>query len=118
MPPGMTTTIPVQPKFILKSMSIWGVIVMAASYVAPIVGTLTGLAGHPVDVPPGDIQTVGTSVGTAIQSVGMAIGAILGVWGRYRAGKVAQPIAVAPTNKIVSVEIPATTSSAAGKKSG
>ena len=94
------TQVVAQPKFILKSMTIWGALVSLASTAFVVVGPILEATGITVPVTPGDVGAVGQAGGNAIAAVGALAGALLTIWGRYKAGRVAQPIAVAPAGPV------------------
>lgn len=94
------TQVIAQPKFILKSMTIWGALVSLASTAYVVVGPILEATGITVPVTPTDVTTVGQAGGNAIAAVGALAGALLTIWGRYKAGRVAQPIAIAPANPV------------------
>jgi hypothetical protein len=67
-------------KWIGKSLTFWGIAVTFLSTVLPAVGPFIGL-----DVTPGEVSEVGTSVTTALQAIGGAIGTVMAIIGRMRA---------------------------------
>ena len=110
------TQVIAQPKFVLKSMSIWGALVSVLSTAYVVVGPILDATGVTVPVTPGDITTVGQAGGNAIAAVGALAGALLTIWGRFRAGKTAQPVSLtvnAAPESVTVVKPPAV-----GKSSG
>lgn len=69
-----------ETKWFAKSLTVWGLVVTGASQFMPFIGPLIG-----IDVTPGEIQEVGTSVSDVISSIGTAAGLIMAFIGRKRA---------------------------------
>ncbi len=69
-----------ETKWIGKSLTIWGVVVTAASTLLPTFGASLGL-----EVTADDVAKVGSSVTDVISAVGTAVGLIMAVIGRMRA---------------------------------
>lgn len=76
-----------------ESMTIWGVILTAASTVLPVIGPLLGF-----DITAEMVQQLGKQVTEVVQALGGVIGTLLAIYGRMRA---TQPIA----RKLVSVKL-------------
>ena len=74
------------PKWWGESMTIWGVIVTAASTVLPVIGPLIGL-----DVTAEMVRQIGQQLTEIVQAVGGVIGTLMAIYGRVRAS---QPIAL------------------------
>jgi hypothetical protein len=65
-----------QPKWIAKSMTLWGAVITAVPVIAPLIG---------VDISPDDVATIGDS-GVSIINAGFGIvGAVMVIYGRLRA---------------------------------
>lgn len=116
------TAVPVQPKFIGKSMTIWGAIMQVISMGVAVGGPILDAVGVTNPVQPGDVETIGQTGMAAIGAVGTLIGAFFTVWGRFRSGTTAQPVSMAAGAAPVKVlVVPADTtgvSSAHPKRSG
>lgn len=84
----------VKTKSFFSSSSIWGLILMAA----PLIGELVG-----IEVTQEDIQTGTNVVDTAVKSVVGFFGFVLGIYGRWKAGRVVQPISVLPSSTVTVV---------------
>lgn len=100
-----TEVVSVQPKWVGKSMTIWGAVVSAVSIFVPIVKQIATQVGTDIPVEPSDITNVGSAVGTTIQAVGGLAGLLLTWIGRVRAGKNPQPIVTVPTSEPVAVTV-------------
>jgi hypothetical protein len=102
----MTTKVVVsQPKFVLKSMSIWGAIMQVISMGVAVVGPIADATGYSNPVQPGDIETIGNTGMAVIGGLGTLIGAFFGIWGRFRAGKSVQPVSIIPNAAPVMIEV-------------
>ncbi len=110
------TQVVAQPKFVLKSMSIWGALVSLVSTAYVVVGPILESTGITVPVTPTDVTTVGQAGGNAIAAVGALAGALLTIWGRFRAGRTAQPVSMVPAAPPVTVTV--VKPPAMGKSSG
>lgn len=100
-----TTTVVAQPKFVLKSMSIWGAIVSVFSMGLQVGGPILDAIGVTSPVQPGDVQVVSDAGSQIISGIGTAIGAALVVWGRFRAGRTAQPVSMTVNANPLTVEV-------------
>lgn len=110
------TQVVAKPKFVLKSMSIWGAIIQVVSMGIAVVKPLAEATGYTVPVEPGDVESIGNAGLAAIGAIGTLAGAFLGIWGRFRAGKTVQPISLtvnAPAQTVTVAKPPAL-----GKSSG
>lgn len=105
----------VQPKWVGKSMTIWGGIIGALTILVPIITQLAGSIGTTVPVDPTDVTSIGDAVGTTIKAIGGVATLVMVFWGRIRAGRVAQPVSMVPNAPAVTVVLPTST---AGKRSG
>lgn len=109
-----TQVVAVQPKFVLKSMTIWGAIMQVVSMGVAVVGPIADATGYSNPVQPGDVELIGNTGMAAIGAIGTLVGAFFGIWGRFRAGKNAQPVTMAPNAAPVTVVVtPAGPASAA-----
>lgn len=77
-----------QAKWWGESLTIWGVIVSAASTVLPVIGPLLGL-----DITGEMVRQIGEQLTQVVQALGGVIGTILAIYGRVRAS---QPITRLP----------------------
>jgi uncharacterized membrane protein len=116
------TSVAVQPKIFLKSMSIWGAFAQVVSMIVAVAGPLMDATGYSNPVQPGDVEIITNTGAAAIGAVGTLAGAIMVIVGRLRAGRTSQPITFTPNAAPVSViVVPASPPSQAQpfpKKSG
>lgn len=103
----MTTvqTTVVQPKWAVKSISIWSTIIGAALMAYQVAGPI--ISGFGVDVPvtPEDINNVknlGSNLIVAAASVAAFVG---GIFGRWKAGRIVAPISMLPNADPVRVAV-------------
>jgi len=103
-----TTTVLAQPKWIGKSMSIWGALIALAATTYQVAGPIADAVGVTVPVTPQDIQAAGNAGAAVISAIGAIAGLGLTVWGRFRAGRNVQPVAMLPNEppKTVTVTKP------------
>lgn len=103
----MATTL-AKPKWIGKSMTIWGSIIAIAATAYQTIGPIADAVGVTVPVTPEDIQAAGNAGELAITGIGAVAGLVLTWWGRWRAGKNVQPVAMLPNaeSTIVTVTTP------------
>lgn len=95
----------VQPKWALKSMSIWSTIVGAALMAYQTIGPI--ITGFGIDVPvkPEDIVAVrdlGSNLIVGVSSIGVFIAGLIG---RFRAGWSTAPVSVLPNAAPVKVVV-------------
>ncbi len=67
-------------KWILKSKTFWGAVVMAATTLVPAFGHMIG-----IDATAQDVQNIGNSITDVITAVGTAVGFVMVVLGRMQA---------------------------------
>lgn len=111
------TSVPVQPKIFLKSMSIWGAFTQVISMVIAVAGPIMDATGITNPVQPGDVEIITNTGAAVIGAVGTLAGAIMTIIGRLRAGKTPQPITFAPSAAPVSVIVVPATAPAQGSPS-
>lgn len=68
-------------KFVLKSLTVWGVIVMFLTNAWPVIGAFMEWNS----ITPDMIALFGEQGKALIQAAGMFIGTIMTLWGRFRA---------------------------------
>lgn len=110
------TQVIAQPKFVLKSMSIWGALISVLSTAYVVVGPILEATGVSVPVTPTDVNDIGQAGGNAIAAIGALVGSVLTIWGRFRAGRIAQPISIVPNAPIATMTV--VKPPAVGKASG
>lgn len=110
------STVLAKPKWIGKSMTIWGSVIAIATTAYQTVGPVLDAVGVTVPITPADIEAAGNAGSLAITGVGAVVGLVLTWWGRIRAGKNVQPVTLtgAAESQIVTVATPPAT----GKSSG
>jgi hypothetical protein len=95
MPEKNAAPVVVKPKWFLKSKTIWGAIVSAATIAAPIISQLTGVDVTPIVDAAGKVVEEGSTV---LDQVLKGAGGLLGAWlvfkGRF--SKKMEQVAVAP----------------------
>lgn len=99
------TQVVAQPKFVLKSMSIWGAITSVISMAIAVVGPIAEATGYSNPVQPGDVEVVSQAGASVIGALGTLAGSVLVIWGRFRAGKTAQPITITPNAPVQTITI-------------
>lgn len=100
-----TTSVPVQPKWVGKSMTIWGSLFALIAVAYGTVGPILDAVGVTIPVTPQEIEAV-KNVGTdTIKLAGTIFGTALVWWGRIRAGRNAQPITFTPDATPVTVKV-------------
>ncbi len=85
-----------QPKWVGRSSTIWGAIIAVIATGYQVVGPIADTIGITIPVTPGDIQAANNSGAAIISGIGALAGLALTVWGRFKAGKVTQPVSVFP----------------------
>jgi hypothetical protein len=98
----------VQPKWALKSVSIWSTIVASALMAFQVAGPIVNGLGVDVPVTPKDIQDVGNLGSNLIVATASVATFFAGLWGRFRAGKVVAPVSMVPNAAPVKVHVPTT----------
>ena len=78
-------------KWIARSLTAWGVVIMLLTNFRPLLGSLFGF-----DLEVGDIQDLNNSGSAFITAAGNMVGAVMAIWGRVRASTKAT---VLPTKK-------------------
>lgn len=109
----IVTTVEVQPKWILKSLTFWGAALSAAAVAYQVGKPIADSVGFTVPVTPEDIQNVQHVGAAAITAIGGVVGLGLTIWGRFKAGKTPQPVTILPsapdtTHTVEIVKPPAT----------
>lgn len=100
-----TAVITQQPKWFLKSKTIWGTIIAAITMAAPIISQVTGIDLTPaVDAAGQAGEAATTVVDTTLKAVGAVVSTWLLVWGRFT--KKIESITVAPNGAPVLVTVP------------
>lgn len=89
-----TQTVIAQPKFVLKSMSIWGAIISVLSMGLQVVGPILEATGNTNPVQTGDVEVVAGAGQQIVSGLGTLVGAVLVIWGRFRAGRTPQPVSM------------------------
>jgi len=110
------TTMLAQPKWIGKSMTIWGSIVAIAATAYQTIGPILDAVGITAPVTPGEIEAAGNA-GSLIITGGTALVGLIVTWiGRIRAGRNVQPVTVLPNaqSEIVTVAKPPATGKSTG----
>lgn len=102
------STVLAKPKWIGKSMTIWGSLIAIATTGYQTVGPILDAVGVTVPITPADIEAASNAGSLIITGVGAAAGLIITWIGRFRAGRNVQPITMAPSaeSKIVTVVTP------------
>lgn len=111
-----TTTVVAQPKWLGRSTTIWGALIALAATAYQVVGPIADAVGVTVPVTPEDIAAASHAGSAILSGVGAAVGLALTIWGRFKAGRIAQPISVVPGAPPVSIEV--IKSGTSGKTSG
>lgn len=106
-------TVLAKPKWIGKSLSVWGAIIAMAATAFQVIGPIADAVGVTVPVTPQDVQEASHTGELVITAVGAVVGLVLTVVGRIRAGNNVQPVSMLPAaeSKIVSVVTPPASSS-------
>lgn len=113
-----TTTVIAQPKWIGKSTTFWGALIGVAAVAYQTVGPILDAVGVTVPVTADDIQQAG-EVGTkAITAIAGIVGFGLTIWGRFKAGKTAQPVSLTPNAPPKTVEVVKPPGNNVGKSTG
>ena len=68
-------------KWVLRSLTIWGGIVVFLVNVLPVLGPMVGL-----DISADEVQEAGNAVSDVIKSIGTVVGLAMVFFGRYRKG--------------------------------
>ncbi|WP_195930292.1 TIGR02594 family protein [Hyphomicrobium album] len=71
-----------------KSVTIWGILITAASTVLPVLARAAG-----IDITPELISQFGTDVTTVASAIGGLVGTVMAIWGRVKASR---PLTTAP----------------------
>lgn len=100
-----TQVVAVQPKIFLKSMTIWGAFIQVISMIVAVAGPLMDATGYSNPVQPGDVEIISNTGAAVIGAIGTLAGAVLTIVGRFRAGRNAQPVALAPNASPASVTV-------------
>lgn len=97
-----------QPKWIGKSMTIWGSLIAVAATAYQVLGPILDAVGVTVPITPQDIQDAGNVGGNVITAVTAAAGLVLTWWGRFRSGTNVQPISLTPNapKEVVTITTP------------
>jgi len=91
-----TAVVPVQPKWVGKSMTIWGSLFALIAVGFKTLGPVLDLVGVTVPITEVDVEAVKTAGTDAIALAGSVFGTVLVWWGRFRAGRTAQPVTLNP----------------------
>lgn len=107
-----------QPKWIAKSTTFWGALISFATVGLSTVGPILDAVGVTIPVTPADIEAASNTGTLAIQAAGAVVGLFATIFGRWKAGKTAQPVSMLPNAPATTLEVAKPPSGVTGKSSG
>lgn len=105
----MASSMLVQPKWVGKSATIIGVVMAALSIIVQFLAPMLG-----IDLSVTDIENIQEALMVLIVAGGGLFGSIMAVWGRFRAGKLIQPVSFVPYADPVKVALASTSKKVGG----
>lgn len=105
----MASSMFVQPKWAGKSVTIVGVVMAALSIIVQFLAPMLGL-----DLTVTDVENIQEALMVLIVAGGGLFGSVMAVWGRFRSGKLIQPVSFVPNAPAVKVVLASTSKKVGG----